>query len=122
MLESTQELRQHAPGLRDGAREAVRYSVVVAIAAIAFLVFAALWVSTCGGSTADTVACGTAQRTLLGLGAPAILLLGGVHAFIRTYQARRQDDAYWPWQGAGWFLTTATLLVLITSLPSIAGT
>jgi hypothetical protein len=102
-------------------RDAVRFSVGVAAAAVAFLAIAAVWVSTCDGSTADTAACGTPQRTLLALGAPAILLFGGLRAFVRTYQAWRQRGTWWPWQGAGWFLLISMLLALTMSLPPIAG-
>ncbi len=115
------DVRHHDAGVHDGVREAVRFSVTVAAAAVVFLVVAAVWVSTCSGATADTVACGTPQRTLLALGAPVILLLGGLRAFVRTYQVWRQDGTWWPWQGAGWFLMTAMLAVLVMSLPVIAG-
>ncbi len=63
---------------RSGVVEAVRFSVAVVVAAVVFLVAAATWIGTCGGSTFDTLACGAPQRTLLALGAPLILLLGGV--------------------------------------------
>jgi hypothetical protein len=104
-----------------GVRNAVRFSVVVAVAAVAFLVFAALWVSTCSGSTADTMACGAPQRTLLALGAPLILLLGGLRAFVRTYELWRHGGTWWPWQGAGWFLMITMLLILTGSLTPIVG-
>ncbi len=99
MYRSTQDQLRHD---ETGFREAARFSVVVTVAAVVFVVVAAVWVSTCGGSTADTVACGTPQRTLLALGAPIILLLGGLRAFVRTYQVWRQGGTWWPWQGAGW--------------------
>lgn len=102
-------------------REAVRFSIGVALAAVVFLVIAAVWVSTCDGATADTAACGTPQRTLLAVTAPIILLLGGLRAFVRTYQLWRQHGTWWPWQGAGWFLMISMLLVLTTSLAPIAG-
>ena len=121
MYRTPNDLRHDDADVGEGVRDAVRFSVGVAVAAVVFLVIAAVWVSTCGGSTADTVTCGSPQRTLLGLGAPIILLLGGLRAFVRTYQAWRQDGPWWPWQGAGWFLLTAMLLVLTTSLPAIAG-
>ncbi len=35
-------------------REAVRFGLVVAVLGVAFLVVAAVWVSTCDGATADT--------------------------------------------------------------------
>ncbi len=106
---TTPELSHDDDDVRDGVREVVRFSVGVAFAAAVFAAVAALWVSTCGGSTADLVACGAPQRTLLALGAPIILLLGGLRAFVRT------------WHAAGWFLLTATLVVLATSMPAIAG-
>ena len=81
---------------------------------------ASVWVGTCGGSTFDTVACGAPQLTLLALGAPLILLGGGLWAFLRTYQVRRQHGISSPWHAAGWVLMVAMLLVLATSMPSIA--
>lgn len=102
-------------------REAVRHTVIVGAIGVAFLVTAAVWMSTCSGSTADTVACGAPQRALLALGAPAILLFGALFAFFRTYQAWRKRESFWPWQGAGWFLLTLMLLVVTMSMPSLAG-
>jgi hypothetical protein len=106
----------------DGSvHEAVRFAGVVTVIAVAFFVVAAVWVSTCDGSTVDTVACGGPQRALLGFGAPVILLVGGVWAFVRTYRAWRKEETWWAWQGAGWFLLTAMLFVLVTTLPTLAG-
>ena len=102
-------------------RAAVRLSVVVAALSVGFLVTAALWVSTCNGATADTAACGVPQRTMLAIGAPVILLIGGLRAFVRTYQTWRDHEAWWAWQGAGWFLFTLMLLVLTMSMPALAG-
>ena len=102
-------------------RGALRFGLVIAVAGAAFLVLAALWVSTCQGATADTAACGVPQRTLLAVGAPAILLMGGVWAFVRTHQMRRNGETRWAWQGAGWFLFTLMLLVLTMSMPTLAG-
>ena len=102
-------------------REAVRFGLVMAVLGVAFLVVAAVWISTCDGATADTVACGAPQRTLLALGAPVILLIGGLRAFVRTYQTWKRHETWWAWQGAGWFLMTLMLLVLTMSLPTLAG-
>jgi len=117
---TTEDLRHTDPDARDGVRDAVRFSVGVAVSAAVFLAVASLWVGTCGGSTFDTVACGAPQLTLLALGAPLILLGGGMWAFLRTYQAWRQRGTASPWHAAGWVLMTAMLLVLATSVPSIA--
>ncbi|OBF30350.1 hypothetical protein A5724_24380 [Mycobacterium sp. ACS1612] len=106
---------------RANVRDAVRFGSVVAVAGLAFLVFAALWLSTCQGATADTVACGVPQRTLLSVGAPLIFLAGAVWAFVRTYQTWRNRETWWAWQGAGWVLVTLMLVVVAMSMPALAG-
>jgi hypothetical protein len=40
---------------------------------------------------------------------------------VRTYQAWRNREIWWAWQGAGWFLFTLMLLVLAMSVPGSAG-
>ncbi|MDA4109018.1 hypothetical protein [Mycolicibacterium holsaticum] len=117
MHQSPGELRR----IDSSARDAVRFAVVVGVVAVAFLITAAVWVSTCSGATADTVACGAPQRAVLALGAPAILLIGALRAFFRTYRAWRTHEPFWAWQGAGWFLLTLMLLVVTMSLPAVAG-
>ncbi|MBI3213450.1 MAG: hypothetical protein HYZ38_06505 [Mycobacterium sp.] len=110
-------------GREDGnLRAAIRFALVVSLAGFAFLVIAALWVSTCGAAAdIDTVACGRPQRTLLGLGAPVILLVGGVWAFARTYRIWRDEGTWWGWQGAGWFLMTLMMVSLTMGFPPISG-
>ena len=119
MYRSTNDLH-HDVGARDAVLDAVRFTVGVTVTAVVFLAVAAAWVGTCGGSTFDTMACGAPQRTLLALGAPSILLFGVVRALVRTYQIWRRHGTWWPWQGAGVFLTAAMVLVLAQSVPSIA--
>jgi hypothetical protein len=120
VFRTTEDHRHRAPHARDGVRDAVRFGAGVAVAAVAVLAFATLWVSTCAGSTYDTVACGAPQLTLLALGAPLILLGGGLWAFLRTYQLRREHGMGSPWHAAGWVLMVAMLVVVATSVPSIA--
>jgi hypothetical protein len=101
---------------------AVRFAVLAGVAGVAFLIVAALWVSTCNGAMAvDTAACGAPQRTLLAFGAPVILLGSGVWAFLRTYRIWRGHGTWWAWQGAGWFLLMLMLLTLTMGVPPIAG-
>ncbi|MBO0863706.1 MAG: hypothetical protein J2P16_01365 [Mycobacterium sp.] len=126
-----QKPRQRSPGGYPGDRlghedsevhSAIRFAVLAAAAAVGFLVVAALWVSTCRGALAvDTAACGAPQRTLLALGAPVILLVGGSWAFVKTYRVWRDHGAWWAWQGAGWFLLTLMLLTVTMGVPPIAG-
>ena len=117
---TTDDLRHGDTRSREGVLEAVRFSAIVAVAAVVFLAVAQVWVGTCGASTFDALACGAPQITFLALGAPLILLAGGLRAFLRTYQVSRDGGISWPWQGAGWFLIAATLLVLAKSMPLVA--
>lgn len=100
---------------------AVRFAALATVAAIGFLVMAALWVSTCPGTSVDTVACGAPQRTMLAFGAPLILLAGGLWAFLRTYRVWRDEGTWWGWHGAGWFLFTLMVLTVSMGVPPIAG-
>ena len=117
MYQNSNDLRQDDAHVGD----AVRFGLGFAVAGVVFLVVAAVWVSTCDGATADAVACGVPQRTLLAIGAPVILLIGGLGAFVRTYQAWRKEETWWAWQGAGWFLLMLMLLVVTMSMPALAG-
>ena len=84
---------------RPGAfRAAASYAVVVvALAALAFAIYAV--VSKTSVLAASTV--------------PAILFVGGVGAFVRTYRIWKAEGTWVPWQGAGWFL----LMLMLVSLP-----
>jgi hypothetical protein len=103
-------------------RAAVRFAVLAAVAAVVFLVVAALWASTCKGAMSiDTVACGAPQLTVLAFGAPLILLVAGCRAFLRTYRVWKSHGTWWGWQGAGWFLFMLMLVTLTMGVPPIAG-
>jgi len=103
-------------------REAVRFAVAAAVVGVGFVILAAVWVSTCHGAMAvDTAACGTPQRALLAFGAPVMLFVGGVWAFVRTYRVWRDGGIWWGWQGAGWFLLMLMLITLTVGAPGIAG-
>jgi hypothetical protein len=82
-------------------RAAARYTgAVLAVAAVAFAVYAF-----------------TARESVIGASlVPAILLAGGICAFVKTYRVWHQQGAWPAWQGAGWFL----LLLMLVSL-SIPG-
>ena len=109
-------------GQQDGeVRAALRFAVVAAVVGVGFVMLAAAWVSTCGGMSVDTVACGPPERTLLAFGGPLILLGAGLWSFLRTYLVWRDEGTWWGWQGAGWFLLTLTVVTLSMSVPPIAG-
>lgn len=43
---------------------------------------------------------------------PTIVFVGGVGAFVRTYQVWRAEGTWPIWQGAGWFLLALSLMCL----------
>ncbi|WP_421841728.1 hypothetical protein [Mycobacterium sp.] len=116
--------RSHSDRLGQDGREvraAVRFAVVAAVCGVGYLVMAALWVSTCSGTDLDTAACGPPERTLLAIGAPLILFVAGLWAFVRTYRVWRDQGIWWAWHGAGWFLFTVMMLTLAMGFPPILG-
>jgi hypothetical protein len=111
-------------GLGDDARtgDAVRYGLAAVGIGAALLIAGAVWMSTCAGATADDVACGVPQRTLLALAAPAVLLAAGLRAFVRAYQSSRRSENWRVWQRAALTLMAVTLLALTLALPMLAKT
>jgi hypothetical protein len=98
---------------------AVRFVAVVVAVAVVVLVLGLLWVSSCTSVTGDQAVahCGVVQRNVLGIGSPLVLMLGGLGAFVRTYQVWRAAGRWWIWQGAGWFLLVLMLAVLTMTVP-----
>lgn len=52
------------------------------------------------------------RSTLSAVLVPTIVFLGGVGAFVRTYQIWRAEGTWPIWQGAGWFLLALSLVCL----------
>lgn len=76
-------------------RAAVRYAVsVIAVAGLALVVYA------------------FTKEVTAGVLVPAVLFVGGLGAFIRTYQVWRAEGTWPIWQGAGWFLFSLFLVTL----------
>lgn len=89
------EKRWDRPGTFRAA--AIYAGVVVALAALAFAVYAV---------TSKT-------SVVVASSVPVILFLGGVGAFVKTYQLWKAQGVWVAWQGAGWFL----LVLMLVSLP-----
>ncbi len=49
---------------------------------------------------------------ILASSVPAILFIGGLGAFVKTYLVWRRGGTWPIWQGAGWFLLTLMLVCL----------
>jgi NADH:ubiquinone oxidoreductase subunit H len=81
---------------------AVYVGVVVAVAGVAFAIYAFA----------------ARESVIVATSVPLILFLGGVGAFVRTYQVWKAQGAWPAWQGAGWFLLILMLVCL--SIPGAA--
>jgi hypothetical protein len=78
-------------------RQAVEYAIgVIAVAAVAFAAYAVI----------------DKGSVILASSVPAVLFLGGIGAFIKTYRVWRDGGTWVAWQGAGWFLLTFMLVCL----------
>ncbi|HUO36381.1 MAG TPA: hypothetical protein VMU34_00315 [Mycobacterium sp.] len=99
---------------------AARFTGVVVSIALLVLVASLAWLSGCkSGTGAGSLAhCSALQRNMLAVGPPAILAIGGVWAFVRTYQVWRERGGWWIWQGAGWFLMVLMTVVLAMTVPA----
>ena len=120
----TREVRRGAgyarSGVADpGVRDALRVGFGFAAAGATFLFVAVVWIGTCTGSLAQAAGCGAPQRAMLALGAPAILLAGGVWSLVCSYRVRHEQSAWLAWQVAGWSLLALMVLSAMLSLPSL---
>jgi NADH:ubiquinone oxidoreductase subunit H len=94
------EKRFDRPGEFHAAAKYV--GVVVVVAGIAFAIYAL--------GEPDSVYSASAV--------PAILFIGGIGAFTKTYRVWKAEGAWPAWQGAGWFLLSLMLVCL--SIPGAA--
>ena len=102
----------------DGSfRRAVRYVLGVLAVTAVYIAVAASWAGrreTC--ADAETTLCDSTAGLVVVLVPAVLLLLGGIGAFVRTYQVWREGGSWPIWQGAGWFL-----FVLMTVFLAIGG-
>jgi uncharacterized membrane protein HdeD (DUF308 family) len=88
------EKRFDRPGTFHAA--AVYVGAVVVVAGVVFAVYAF-----------------TAKESIVAASlVPAVLLVGGIGAFVKTYRVWREEGAWPAWQGAGWFLLLLMLVCL----------
>lgn len=101
-------------------RSAVWFTVAVVIVALAVMGAAILWsVTGDGNQCADArfAVCESPERYILAMAPTAILLIGGIIAFVRSYRAWRVGGVWPIWQGAGWALFVLALIYLGISSP-----
>ena len=106
---------------RDRATFASAVKLVAVFVAIALVILlgSMAWMSGCktGSGQGALDNCSALQRNTLAVGPAVVLFIGGVWAFVRTYQTWRARGGWWIWQGAGWFLLVLMLVVLTTTAP-----
>ncbi|WP_194813696.1 hypothetical protein [Nocardia sp. XZ_19_385] len=98
-------------------RRAATYTLSVIGLAVVVAALTFWWAAArarCSGE--DVVLCDTSARVAVVFGPGAVLLLGGIGAFVITYLAWRRGKNWVIWQGAGWFL-----FVLMTVYFAIGG-
>ena len=94
-------------------RKAVRFciEVIVIVAVVVGLTLA--WALTAHGdecADAEFAVCASPDRYILAIVPTAILLGGGIIAFVHSYRLYRAGGAWPIWQGAGWFLFVLMLV------------
>ncbi|OHU76595.1 hypothetical protein [Mycobacteroides chelonae] len=93
--------------------KAVWFSGVVVVAAGITLITSVMWMGQYSISLdVDEALCGRHGTPMIALASPAVLLIGGIVAFVQTYRSWKRRESWWIWQGAGWFL----LLLMVVNL------
>ncbi|MFE3290931.1 hypothetical protein [Rhodococcus sp. NPDC059234] len=92
-------------------RRATRYTCAVIAVALVAMALAFAWGATNHDCPVDQARiCSTTDRWVLAVAPAAILLLGGLGAFVRTYRVWRSGGTWPIWQGAGWVLMVLMLV------------
>lgn len=93
-------------------RHAARYGLAVIALAAVVCAGASIWASSGPCRDADALLCERSAQMAVLLGPAAVLLAGGIGAFVQTIRVWRRRGAWPVWQGAGWFLFLIMLLFL----------
>ena len=92
-------------------RRAAMYTVAVMGGAVVVALLSVAWMSIDSGDCAESMMeCAGGEKYVLVFGPPALLLLGGVGAFVQTYRVWRAGGRWPIWQGAGWMLFVFMLI------------
>lgn len=92
-------------------RRAATYTVAVMGGALVVALLSVAWMSIDSGDCAESMMeCAGGEKYVLVFGPPALLLLGGVGAFVQTYRVWRAGGRWPIWQGAGWMLFVFMLI------------
>lgn len=98
-------------------RSASIYAISVLTVALLTMGAVLVWAGTGGDNCPPDsgFVCDDTQRLVLALAPAAVLLVGTIGGFVRTYLVWREGGRWPIWQGAGWFLMVSTLLYITLS-------
>lgn len=103
-------------------RRAGLYAGAVVGVALLLMAITVAWAAANRDECADAqfLVCASPDRYVLVFGPTAILLLGGLGAFVRAYQVWRRGGTWPIWHGAGWALLTFMVIYLGISMRALA--
>jgi hypothetical protein len=105
-------------------RQAAWYAGAVIALALLVMFGVVVWATVFGGEScadADFAVCTDPARQILTFGPVLILLLGGLGAFVRTYQVWKAGGRWPIWHGAGWVLLVLMVMYAGVSVGALAG-
>ncbi|WP_186627607.1 hypothetical protein [Rhodococcus sp. BP22] len=116
--------RWHDPGGSGGVRRAALFTVSVIVSALVVMVGCIMWAAwgPHSGQCRDAAftVCAEPERTILLVVPSALLLIGGLFAFVQTYRVWRSGGTWPIWQGAGWALLVSMVIYMSMSLSALS--
>lgn len=116
--------RWHDPGGSGGVRCAALFTVSVIVSALVVMVGCIMWAAwgPHSGQCRDAAfaVCAEPERTILLVVPSALLLIGGLFAFVQTYRVWRKGGTWPIWQGAGWALLVSMVIYMSMSLSVVS--
>lgn len=103
-------------------RKAVLFDAATIVLALIAMAVAMVVGSGIGDCPAEgSRLCTDTARMVVVVVPSALLLFGGIGAFVQAYRAWRRNGTWPIWQGAGWFLFVLMLIYLGISVRAVAG-
>ena len=88
------------------ARQATKFTLLTIMCALLIMLITVAWSAAHSSECTDaaTLICQSPERYIMTIAPAALLMFGGIGAFVRTYQVWRSGGRWQIWQGAGWML------------------
>ncbi|MBM4575418.1 hypothetical protein GS415_02305 [Rhodococcus hoagii] len=102
-------------------RRAALYDGATIVLALIAMVVTIVWVGAGDCAPDEGRLCTDTARIVVVVVPSALLLLGGIGAFVQAYRVWRRAGTWPIWQAAGWFLFVLMLVYLGIAVRSVAG-